>query len=107
MKLMVRACMGVVLALAIPACPPPGGGGTTGGGGRGTQGGVAVNPDGCGTINTNPVGRKLYAFLVASAELDKTSFELENTVKGACQKMARDLGVADTGDTRTVCMAAK
>ena len=35
-------------------------------------------PDSCGTINTSNAGRKLYAFLVASAELDRSSFELEH-----------------------------
>jgi hypothetical protein len=66
-----------------------------------------VNPDACGTINTNPVGRKLYGFLVASAELDRASLELENTVRDACVRMSSELGVPTTGDTRTVCMRAK
>ena len=101
MKLPLRACLGVCLAAALAACPPP----PRGAGGAG--GAVGVNPDACGTINTSDVGRKLYAFLVASAELDRSSLELENTVRDACVRMNTELGTPTTGDTRTVCMRAK
>jgi hypothetical protein len=104
MKLMWRASTGVLSALALAACPPPA---QQGGGGGGGGGGAGISPDSCGKIDTSNVGRKVYAFLVASQELDRASLELENTVKGACAKMARDLGVSDAGDTKTVCMAAK
>jgi hypothetical protein len=108
MKIFARVCLGALVIAAFAACPPPGqGGGRRGGGGAGGGGAAGINPDACGTINTTKVGRKLYAFLVASAELDRSSFELENTVKGACAKMARELGVSDQGDTREVCMRAK
>jgi hypothetical protein len=92
-----------MMVAALAACPPAKGGG----GGPGGGGSVGVNPDACGTINTSNLGRKLYAFLVASQELDRTSLELENTVKDACAKMATELGVSPEGDTRTVCMRAK
>jgi hypothetical protein len=107
--MIARACLGVWIVAALAACPPPrgGGGGTTGGGGGGGGGAAAINPDVCGTINTTNVGRKVYAFLIASAELDRASLELENTVRDACVRMASELGVATTGDTRTVCMRAK
>jgi hypothetical protein len=104
MKLMWRAVTGVVLALAVAACPPPSQ--QTGGGGGGGGGG-GISPDSCGKIDSSNVGKKVYAFLVASSELDRTSFELENSVKNACAKMARELGVSPEGDTRTVCMRAK
>jgi len=92
--------MGVVfLALALAACPPPPKNGKGGGAG-------AVNADACGTINTTKVGRKLYSFLQASAELDTASAEMEGSVKAACKKMAKELGVPPTGDTKTVCDAA-
>ncbi len=89
---------------ALTACPPPkkGGGGAGGGGG----GGAAVNPDACGAISTSKVGRKMYSFLVASAELDRASFEMEASVHDACKKMANELGISPEGDTRTVCNAA-
>lgn len=103
---LVRACLGVWLVAALAACPPPKGGGAGGGGGGGAAAG-GINPDGCGTINTSAVGRKLYAFLVASAELDRASLELENTVRDACVRMNTELGTPTTGDTRTVCMRAK
>lgn len=104
-----RACLTSCFVIALAACPPPrgGGGSTAGGGGGGGGGAVAVNPDACGTINTSDVGRKLYAFLVASAELDRTSLELENTVRDACVRMNAELGTSTAGDTREVCMRAK
>ena len=104
MKGLARACLGVCLVALVASCPPPKGG--TGGGGGG-GGAVGINPDSCGTINTSNVGRKLYAFLVASAELDRASLELENTVRDACVRMNTELGAPTTGDTKTVCMRAK
>src|SRR5678815_5776793 len=50
--------------------------------------GAGISPDACGKIDTSKVGRKLYAFLVASAELDRASVELENSVRDSCRKMA-------------------
>lgn len=97
-----------MLGALLAGCPPAGGGGRGGGtasGGGG--GGMGVNPDQCGKIDGTNVGRKIYAFLVASAELDRATLELENTVRDACRTMARELGVSDAGDTRTVCMRAK
>lgn len=92
--------LGLLLAVST-GCPGTGPGPAGGGGGGGGAGGV--NPDACGPINTSKVGRKLYAFLVASAELDRASLELEQSVKGACIKMAQELQVPTDGDTRTVC----
>lgn len=100
MKLFALACV-----TFLAACPPPPG--NTGGGGRGGGGGgVAISPDSCGKIDTNDTGRKLYSFLLASAELDKASLELETSITNACRRMARNLGVDDTGDTKTVCNRA-
>jgi len=102
MKLFALACVTL-----LAACPPPGNTTGAGGGGRGGGGGgVAISPDGCGSINTTDTGRKLYSFLVASAELDRASIELEGSIAGACRKMARILGVDDTGDTKAVCTRA-
>src|SRR5687768_11082318 len=95
---LVRVCLGVCVVAALAACPPPGAG--RGGGGGGGGGAVGINPDACGTINTSNVGRKLYAFLVASAELDRASFELENTVRDACIRMNTELGAPTSGDTK-------
>jgi len=106
---MMRWWLGVMLVATLAACPPPAtGGGAASAGGTGTAaGGVTVSPDACGTINTSKVGRKIYSFLVASAELDRSTRELEGTVRDACRKMALDLGVSGEGDTKTVCMRAK
>lgn len=99
-----RAALAAIsLVLALTGCPPPN---QTGGGGTGPSGGgggLAIAPSSCGKIDVNPVGRKVYAFLVASAELDRASIELESSVADACRKMARILGVSDTGNTKQVC----
>jgi len=102
MKTLLRVCLVVGLLASLAACPP-----AKGGGGGGASGGGSVNPDACGRINTSDVGRKLYAFLVASAELDRSSLELENSVRDACVRMANDLGVSPAGTTKEVCMRAK
>ena len=92
----------LLLLLLLAACPPPPQR-ATGPGGNAPQG---INPDSCGAINTTPIGRKLYAFLVASAELDRATADLENSIRDACRKMAVDLGVSPDGDTKTVCQRA-
>ena len=90
-----------VLGLAfLPACPPKNPGGPGGGGG-----GAGLDPSACGTINVGPASRRMHSFLVASAELDRAGTELENSVVGACRKMAAELGINPMGDTRTVCNA--
>jgi hypothetical protein len=91
----------LVLLFLLAACPPPSR--NTGPSGSAAAG---ISPDACGTINVTPTGRKLYAFLVASSELDRTTSELENSIRDACRKMAIDLGVPADGDTRTVCARA-
>lgn len=101
MKLLALACVPL-----LAACPPPPGTSTGPGGGGGGTGGAAVRPDSCGKIDTNDTGRKLYSFLVASAELDRASIELETSIAGACRRMARELGVDESGDTKTVCTRA-
>ncbi len=99
MKLFALACVAL-----LAACPPPGN--TTGGGGGRGRGGGGISPDSCGKIDTNDTGRKLYSFLVASAELDKASLALEASIAGACRRMAAELGVDQSGDTKTVCTRA-
>ena len=92
--------------LALAGCPPPKGGEGGGGGGGGGGGSAGINPEACGNVSVSAVGRKLHAFLVASAELDRASIELEGSVKGACKRMATELGVSTEGDTETVCKRA-
>lgn len=93
-----RLCGIIVSCLVLAACPPP-----KGSSGPGGSGNSAINPNACGTINTTKVGRKLYSFLVASADLDRASFELENTVLDACRRMAVDLRTSPLGTTQEVC----
>ena len=102
----MKRIIGVVVLAVLAACPAPqqtgGGGGGGGGGGRGG----AISPDSCGKIDTNAVGRKTYAFLVASAELDRASAELERSVHDACKRMAVELGVSPAGTIKEVCTRA-
>ena len=91
----------VAVALLLAACPPPKG---RRAGDHGTA--TVVDADACGEISTSKVGRRVHSFLVASAELDRASAELEGSVRGACKRMADELGVTATGDTRTICNAA-
>lgn len=102
MTAIVRSCLVACSIAALAACGP-----VRGGGAGAAQGGVSVSPDACGRIDTSSAGRKLYAFLVASAELDRSSLELETSVRDACIKMASDLGVDASGTTKEVCMRAK
>ena len=95
--LAVLALLGSIL---LTGCPPKGG---MGGGGGGQ--GAGINPNACGDLSTAPVSRRIHSFLVASAELDRASLELEGSVLGACRKMADELGINPVGDTRTVCNA--
>ncbi len=106
MKRTTGILVGSLLVLSLAACPapPPRAGRAHGGGGAAAAGGI--NPQGCGDLNVSKVGRKLFAFLVASKSLDDASIELESSVKGACVKMAQELHVATDGDTRTVCKRA-
>ena len=97
--------LGVVSVLVLAACPGPQQP-TGGGGGGGGGGGAGISPDSCGTLDTTTVGRKLYSFLVASAELDRASLELERSVHDACKRMAVELGVSPAGDIKTVCTRA-
>lgn len=87
----------------LSACPPAG---TTGGTGPGGSGGSSVKPDACGKPSAGErAWNRVYAFLQASADLDRASYELESSVVGACRKMATALGINPMGDTRTVCNA--
>ncbi|HVV87744.1 MAG TPA: hypothetical protein VHE35_32115 [Kofleriaceae bacterium] len=91
-------------AALLSACPPQGAGGGGGGGGGGRSAGI--QPDSCGKPTAaEQAWTRLYAFLVASRELDRASTELESSVAGACRRMATELGINPTGDTRAVCDA--
>lgn len=87
----------VALSVAILAtCVPPGPTGPSG---------SSIQPDACGVINVSPFGRKAHAFLLATAELDRQSRDLDRTVLDACRNMATILGVSPVGDTKGVCNA--
>lgn len=100
---LLRALIVSLSFASVISCGPPPKGGPGGGGGGG---GAGIDPDACGDISTSDVGRKLYQFLLASAELDRRTLELEGSVRDACRRMATELGVSPDGDTRTVCKTA-
>ncbi len=87
----------LLFATCTPIPGGPAGPGGLGGGGGG------INPNACGKISTSDVGRKVHAFLTASAELDSASIKLENSVKTACVRMAQELQIVTTGNTEEVC----
>jgi len=99
----MKRILGVVVLCALAGCPPQAGRGGGGGGGGASAG---ISPDSCGKIDSTKVGRKLYAFLIASAELDRASLELERSVHDACKRMAVELGVSPAGDIKEVCTRA-
>lgn len=108
-----RMVLGVALlaVLAVGAgCPAAGTGRASGSAsGSGSVTGerrAEVNPDACGKINTTDAGRRLYAFLVATAALQKEVLELQKQAKRACLNMAAELKLPQdqlAGDTRFVC----
>jgi hypothetical protein len=93
--------------LATTGCPAPTparpGDGACSDTGPHACGNDGIHPDACGAIDGNPVGRKVYAFLVASEELDRTSAALEDSIHHACVQMAGLLDVAVDGGTKRVC----
>lgn len=95
----MRTALALLAAVSMTTCSGTGPGRPGPGGGRGG----GINPDACGAINTSPVGRKIYAFLVASSELDAETAKLERTVRSACVEMAEVLGVPVEGDTAALC----
>jgi hypothetical protein len=81
--------------------------GCPGGGIPGRGGSSSVDPDACGNYaDVNDAGRKLHAFLDATATLDKTVRGLEVEVRTGCDAMAKELGIkAEGGDNKAVCDA--
>jgi hypothetical protein len=67
-------------------------------------GGKSINPSACGTLDATPVAKKLHAFLEASADLERSSVELEASVHATCRRMADLLGVSPNGTTKDVCV---
>ena len=93
MKTALRSLL-VLIAIMAAGCPAP----KDGKGPKG--GGSSIDPDACGDISGKDVGRKAYAFLQASAALDKASTDLEVSMRAACRKMAHELGVSTEGEKR-------
>ncbi|HTM23486.1 MAG TPA: hypothetical protein VL172_23345 [Kofleriaceae bacterium] len=99
MRLLAKIMVVVSLAIIPATCGPPPG--------RPNQSKPsAVQPDSCGKIDTNDTGRKLYAFLKASAALDGEVAGLYRDAKRACLAMAEKLQLPNeqrNGDLGFVC----
>jgi hypothetical protein len=91
----------LVAVLAATGCP------VTSGrpGGPGGQTGGSVDANACGRIDTTDAGRKVYAFLLATQELQREVAELEASARGSCKVMATELGIPAEGDTVILCKA--
>ena len=95
-KIMVVVSLAVIPATCGPAPGPKGPGRKS----------SAVNPDECGKFDINGAGRKLYAFLKATAELDMQVAALHRDAKRACLAMAAELNLPAkqrNGDLKFVC----
>ncbi len=100
MRLLARILVVASLALIPATCGPPPG---PTGAGRKTS---AVNPDECGKFDINDAGRKLYAFLKATAELDMQVASLQREAKRTCLAMAEQLqlpAAQRNGSLKVVC----
>lgn len=86
----------------------PGGSGMPGGGGGGggASGQSSVDPNACAGIQEIDIGRRIHAFLVATAKLQETIFGVETYVRDTCADMGRRLGMSVSGtNTSEVCNA--
>lgn len=69
-------------------------------------GGSKVDPNSCGNYAVTDAGRKLHAFLEATAQLEKTAVETEQVVKTSCVLMGNELRMSPadlSGATNDVC----
>jgi hypothetical protein len=97
---LLKSLLPLAILVALAACQPPA---PRQPGTPGPKKSEGVNPEACGDISKHDVGRKAHAFLVASAELDRASLELEGTVHKACEAMASAMLISTDGDTKTLC----
>jgi hypothetical protein len=89
-----------LLILLIAGCVPPRS--TTASGGATSS----LDPEGCGDISASDIGRKLHAFFVATAELDRQVTEIETAVRGSCTTIGGELQMAPAdlqGPTKDMC----
>ena len=91
----MRRVVLTLLLLMFTACPPPVN--------SPESGKTNIDPEACGSLDATDLGRRIHAFLVASAELDRTSYQLERAVQNSCRRMAVELRVSPLGDAATLC----
>lgn len=64
-----------------------------------------VDPNTCGNYAASDAGAKLKTFLQATVALNEAVVSAEADMKVSCASMAKELGVSEEGDTKTVCNA--
>jgi hypothetical protein len=104
LKLIAVFAMAAAFSCGAPGVP--GGAGMPGGGGGGASGSSSVDPNACAGIQEIDIGRRIHAFLVATANLQEAVFGIESYVKDTCADMGRRLGMSvPSGNTSEVCNA--
>ncbi|MBA2543453.1 MAG: hypothetical protein H0V17_27675 [Deltaproteobacteria bacterium] len=69
---------------------------------------AALDPNGCGGYSTSDAGRKLKAFLEATAAVEKASIETVAIVKNSCIIIGNEIGMTEAdykGETKDICAA--
>lgn len=98
-RFMLAAAVSAVVTLTgCPAGKLPGG--------RGPGGTGMVDPNSCGNYAVSDAGRKLKAFLEATAALERMTNETVNVVKQSCTMIGAELGMPEaemSGETKDVC----
>jgi len=115
-SLLVLAAL--VAGAALTACPGgkglpgkpsiPGGDKVPGGGIPGVGPDAALDPNACGGYSSSDAGRKLKAFLEATAAVEKATVETVAVVKNSCIIIGNEIGMTDAdykGETKDICAA--
>jgi modification target Cys-rich repeat protein len=104
-RLLMAACAVALIGLA--GCPkgkvPGGVPGVPGGGGGG-----GVDPNSCGNYAASDAGRKLKAFLQATADLQATTDATVKVVRESCEIIGKEIGMTEAdfkGETKDICAA--
>ncbi len=106
----------LVAGAALAACPGGGGlskpnipgGGKVPGGIPGVGPDSALDPNACGGYSSSDAGRKLHAFLEATADIEKATTETLDVVKQSCIIVGNEIGMTEAdykGEAKDICAA--
>lgn len=101
----LAACPG---GKGLPNKPTVPGGDKIPGGVPGVGPDAALDPNACGSYASNDAGRKLKAFLEATAAVEKASIETVEVVKNSCIIIGNEIGMTEAdykGETKDICAA--